>query len=145
MIPNNQLDKRQTYFDLKMKPQQKQVIQVRVDNLSNKKITVIPSITNASTTIYGDINYTDQKAKPDKSMRVPLSSVAKTAKSIMLKAHESKMLNIHIVMPKKKLDGVILGGIHFQKKKSRSVRKKDKSFDHSDSKSIRLCDRTGIK
>lgn len=117
LIPNNQLDKNQTYFDLKTEPGQKQVIRVRVENLADKDITVVPSIINATTTMYGDINYTDPKAKPDKSMQIPLTSVAKIRiSSMILKAHASKVLNVHILMPEQKSDGVILGGIHFQEK-----------------------------
>lgn len=127
LIPNNQLDKRQTYFDLKMTPKQNQDIQVRIDNHTNKKITIIPSVINATTTIYGDINYTDEKAKPDESMKFPLTSIAKTAHVLTLNSRKSKLLNLHLTMPEEKQNGVILGGIHFIEKSASSANTESQS------------------
>lgn len=39
-IPANQIDKRQTYFDLKMQPKQKQTVNIDVMNSSNEEIQV---------------------------------------------------------------------------------------------------------
>lgn len=40
VIPENQIDKNQTYFDLKMQPGQKQTIQVQMKNDTNKEVVV---------------------------------------------------------------------------------------------------------
>ncbi|WP_010632455.1 DUF916 and DUF3324 domain-containing protein [Sporolactobacillus vineae] len=122
IIPNNQIDKRQTYFDLRMVPKQTQTIQVRIDNTSDQKMTVIPSIINATTTLYGDINYTDKHAKMDESMKFPLTLIAKQVHPVTLNGRKSKLLHLRLVMPKEKQNGVILGSIHFIEKNHSAVR-----------------------
>ncbi|RYL94084.1 DUF916 and DUF3324 domain-containing protein [Sporolactobacillus sp. THM19-2] len=121
IIPNNQIDKRQTYFDLRMVPKQTQTIQVRIDNISDQKITVIPSIINATTTLYGDINYTDKHAKMDESMKFPLTSIVKQVRPVTLNGRESRLLPLKLVMPEEKQNGVILGSIHFIEKNNSTV------------------------
>lgn len=122
VIPSNQIDKNQTYFDLRMEPKQTQTIQVRIDNHSDRQMTVIPSIINATTTLYGDINYTDEHAKADESLKFPLTSIVQPVHAVTLNGRESRLLDLRLVMPEEKQNGVILGGIHFIEKSDQAAK-----------------------
>lgn len=117
-IPNNQIDRMKSYFDLKMKPGQKQVIKIQVFNSSSKEETIEVDVTFATTNRNGLIDYseTDRK-KIDESLKIPLTELAKIDNTeIVIPAGKSKIVPITITMPKKKYDGVILGAAHFKKK-----------------------------
>ena len=115
IIPENQIDKRQTYFDLRMEPGQTQVLQVNVTNKSSAEITVEVRVSNASTNRNGIIEY-QAIVQPDESLKTPFDTIAKTQPQITLKANESKMAEITVAMPENSFDGVLLGGIVFTKR-----------------------------
>ncbi len=114
IIPDNQLDKHQTYFDLRMTPDQKQVIKVQIFNSSNKDKEIDVKITNPITNRNGLIDYTQQIAKIDKSLKVPITKIATfEEKTVTVPAKKSITIPIQLQMSKKEFDGIILGGIYF--------------------------------
>lgn len=117
IIPKNQIDPMKSYFDLKMKPGQKQVIKIQVFNSSSQEETIEMDITFATTNRNGLIDYseTDSKRK-DESLKFPLTEIAKTEnREIVIPAGKSKIVPITISLPKQKFNGVILGAAHFKK------------------------------
>lgn len=118
IIPKNQIDPMKSYFDLKMKPGQKQVIKIQVFNSSTQEETIEMDVTFATTNGNGLIDYseTDSKRK-DESLTFPLTEIAKTEnREIVIPAGKSKIVPVTISLPKQKFDGVILGAAHFKKK-----------------------------
>ena len=63
VIPENQIDKNQTYFDLKMQPGQKQTIQVQMKNDTNKEVVVESFANTAITNSNGITDYSTVEAK----------------------------------------------------------------------------------
>lgn len=63
VIPENQIDKSQTYFDLKMQPGQKQTIQVQMKNDTNKEVVVESFANTAITNSNGITDYSTVEAK----------------------------------------------------------------------------------
>lgn len=120
LIPENQIDKKKTYFDLKMKPEQKQDIQLQVFNSSSKKITIEMDVTFATTNQNGLIDYTiSDISKADESLRIPLPEITNISnREVVLQPGQSKIVTITITMPEEEYDGVILGAVHFKKKLS---------------------------
>ncbi|MGL5884986.1 MAG: WxL protein peptidoglycan domain-containing protein, partial [Bombilactobacillus sp.] len=57
VIPHNQIDKKLTYYDLQVYPQQKQTLKMVVTNLGTKKLKVDLNINNAYTSQNGIISY----------------------------------------------------------------------------------------
>ncbi|MET3195967.1 DUF916 and DUF3324 domain-containing protein [Bacillus sp. OAE603] len=118
IIPKNQIDPLKSYFDLKMKPGQKQVVKIEVFNSSSQEETIEMDVAFATTNRNGLIDYSEVDTKrKDESLQFPLTEIAKTDnKEIVIPAGKSKIVPINISMPEQKYDGVILGAAHFKKK-----------------------------
>lgn len=115
MIPENQIDKNQTYFDLLMKPKQKQVINVEILNNRNEGMEINAHITNPQTNRNGLIDYTNTQTKVDESLKVPITEIAAIEKTtVKVPAKGSRIVPIRLKMPEEEFDGMILGGIFFE-------------------------------
>ncbi|EMG29119.1 DUF916 domain-containing protein [Listeria fleischmannii] len=115
IIPDNQIDKKQGYFDLKMKPLMKQRIQIKVFNSSNHEITVKQNVTYASTNRSGMIDYSNKPlSQADKSLKVPLPTIAKVSDdTVTIPASSASDVWVDIEMPNDSFDGIILGAVEF--------------------------------
>lgn len=115
VIPDNQVNMDKSYFDLRMKPNQEQVIEVYIYNNSHEDITVKASINNATTNRNGIIVY-EKDSSQDPSLKTPLSSIVTlTNDEIEIPANGSEVVTATIKMPVEEYDGIILGGLHFEK------------------------------
>ncbi|WP_317946433.1 DUF916 and DUF3324 domain-containing protein [Carnobacterium maltaromaticum] len=126
-IPDNQIDKAKTYFDLKMTPGQKQDISLTVHNSGDKEMTIFITPNNATTNQNGVIDYSEEKAKIDSSLKIPLTSVISGKQEVKLNPNETKQVPFTIKMPEKEYNGDILGGFYIQKKTDADENKKDES------------------
>ncbi|KXS57681.1 hypothetical protein AWJ02_07490 [Listeria monocytogenes] len=126
-IPANQIDKRQTYFDLKMQPKQKQTVEIDVLNSSNEEIQVEAAINYASTNRTGIIDYTkNDLTKKDKSLKYPLPELAEIPddqKRLTIPVNGKKTVQVMIEMPAESIDGVVLGAVEFKKKNTKETKK----------------------
>ena len=116
IIPDNQIDTKKSYFDLRMQPKQKQEIETILYNSSDEEITINISVHNATTNQNGLIVY-EQDAKIDPSLKVPLNTIVTVSdQKITIPAYRSKTITATIEMPDDEFDGMILGGLHLKKK-----------------------------
>src|SRR5690625_4753514 len=74
LIPENQLDSKHSYFDLLMKPNQKQALQATIYNDEQEEINVRVTVYNASTNSNGLVVYEEQE-EIDSSLKVPLKEI----------------------------------------------------------------------
>ncbi|MGX7419385.1 DUF916 and DUF3324 domain-containing protein [Carnobacterium gallinarum] len=137
--PDNQIDKEQSYFDLKMTPGQEQEIEVQMTNSSDREITVEVGVNAAITNSKGVIDYSwnlentlelakennkDKKNEPidvkeivyDSTLKYPIPDITTSEKEVKIPAKSDFTYKIKIKMPKESFDGVILGGIRFTEK-----------------------------
>ncbi|MDK1725978.1 DUF916 and DUF3324 domain-containing protein [Dellaglioa algida] len=126
-IPDNQIDKRQTFFNLKMKPNQKQDITVTLKNATSKDVVVMAEANSAMTNDNGVVEYSQVKPKLDKTMTNPLSSIVKSDTEVTVPAKKSVVHTFHITMPAKQYDGEIDGGLYFYEKIDKDSESKSKS------------------
>jgi len=111
-IPDNQIDKNLTYFDLRMQPEMKQTIQIEITNNSDVNIVSNIKINAASTSTNGVIAYSIHGIK-DKSMHISIEDIAKVkTPQVTIEANASKLVDIELTMPKEAYNGVLLGGIY---------------------------------
>lgn len=111
-----QVDKRLSYFDLKVKPAQKFELKVEVQNLSKKTATFNVAATNAMTSNNGVIDYGKTKEQLDQSMTMPFTSLAKVDEpQITLTGRSTKIVTMQVTMPNRKFYGMILGGFYVEK------------------------------
>lgn len=131
-IPENQKDRNKTYFDLKMKPDQKQTLKVKLTNLTDESLEIEMHTTTAITNDNGVVDYSQTDLKDfDDSLMFPFSKIATPRQtSITLPAKETDIVLIDLHMPKQSYDGLILGGLHFSEK--------EKSKGNSDSSSVQI-------
>lgn len=114
-IPENQIDIKKTYFDLRMDPEQEQELEVIIYNNESEDITIQVGVHNASTNSNGLIVY-EEREEIDPSLKVPLTEILTVEqKEVNIPAGESKIVTAVLQMPIEEYDGIILGGLHFEK------------------------------
>ena len=74
-IPENQIDKTKTYFDLMMKPDQEQILKVRAANSTGENLVIDVSVKSATTNSNGVIEYGESLTALDKSAPADLSEI----------------------------------------------------------------------
>lgn len=116
VLPENQKDKNNTYFDLRMSPGQKQTIEIMINNTSVEDTTYEISINQAYTNDQGFIDYTDSEAKLDSSLPYKINDIVSYEKEVAVKAQESTKFPVTIQMPDTSFDGQIMAGIQVMKK-----------------------------
>nr|WP_149023633.1 DUF916 domain-containing protein [Listeria rocourtiae] len=124
VIPDNQIDKSKTYFDLRMKPGQKQDLEVVLKNDTDKEITVETNANTAVTNDNGIVDYSQTNPKLDKSLKIPFSSIATMEDEVVLPANSSKTIKVAVTMPDTAFDGIILGGLQFIEKEDPDAKKR---------------------
>lgn len=128
VIPDNQIDKEKSYFDLKVTPGEKQKLIVKLRNTTDKEIVINPHIQSAKTNKNGVIDYTPNKIKKDDTLKIAMEDVAKVPEEVTVPPQSEKDLTIEVTMPKDKFDGVILGGIYLKEDTSKN-KEEDKEND----------------
>ncbi|MDT1940699.1 MULTISPECIES: DUF916 and DUF3324 domain-containing protein [Carnobacterium] len=115
-LPDNQINKDQSYFDLLMKLGQEQELEVVLRNSTDKDLTMIASANSAVTNDNGVVDYSFSKPKADSTLKVPLSQIAVIEKETVVPAKSDKIVKVHVKMPNEPIEGVIAGGIYLQQK-----------------------------
>jgi hypothetical protein len=111
-IPDNQINKQLTYFDLKMSPGSKQTISLTLTNTSNEEKEIMIEPNTAITNQNGVIDYSKNNHKKDRSLKYAFSDLISPKQKVVLKGNETKEVPFTIEMPEKSYDGVILGGFY---------------------------------
>lgn len=111
-IPENQINKNLTYFDLKMSPGSTQTISLTVKNGSAEPIELMIEPNTAITNQNGVIDYSKQEYEKDSSLKYAFSDLISPKKKVTLQGHEAKEVPFTIQMPQESFDGIILGGFY---------------------------------
>lgn len=116
IIPENQHNKDVGYFDLRVTPGQEQTVAIKMNNSSDKEITVEVSLNSAKTNTNGVIEYGPSKLEKDKSLKYDFVDLVKGEKTVKIPAKQSIDYELEIKMPDSEFDGVISGGIYMIEK-----------------------------
>lgn len=116
-IPSNQINKQNSFFDLRMNSQKSQRLQVRIYNVTNQDITVETAIHTAWTNTTGAIDYVKPAKSYDSTLRYKMSDLTKIQgkKTLTIPANGSKLVTANVKIPKTTFNGVILGGWYFKR------------------------------
>lgn len=112
LLPENQINKDVTYYDLRLKPGGEQDIEVELLNSSNKEVNATIQVNPARTSDTGDIDYNRSKNKKDASLKYPINELITTEENISIPANGTYRTKLHIKMPVEGFDGMVLGGIY---------------------------------
>lgn len=114
-LPENQKNKEISYFDLTLKPKEKQTVFITLKNTSKQTIELSVGFHRAITNHSGVIEYSGINKDTTKSMPYNIEELVNVNKeSITLSPDEEKELPVEIKMPEKSFDGVLAGGIYFE-------------------------------
>lgn len=117
VLPDNQTDQTENFYDLKVASGTEQTLQLRIQNFTNKTITVQSDIRNAYTQVGGGINFDAHYT--DKTLQHPLTTLLtqpKTQATIKLSPHEATTLNTTLKIPQTGIKGMVYGDWHFIEK-----------------------------
>lgn len=114
-IPENQVDKNQSYFDLRMTPNQEQEISIQITNTSDADSQFKVNINQAYTNRSGFIDYSDSDIKADSSLPYEIADIVNYEPTVEVKANSSLRYPITLKMPTEQFDGSIMAGIQVVK------------------------------
>lgn len=118
VLPDNQRDKKQTYFDLRMKPGQEQTVKVKLKNTTKKNVTVNIGANEAKTNMNGSTQYDTNEIERDSTLKYSLADIVTVEKEVVVKPNSEVEVPVKIKMPDEDIKGIILGGLSFQQKDS---------------------------
>ena len=120
-LPSNQINKQNSFFDLRMNSNKTQVLQVRVFNVTNEDVTIKTAIHTAWTSSAGSINYVNSPRSYDSSLRYKMSDITKIQgkKTVTIPAKSSRVVKATVKIPQTNFSGVILGGWYFERTDSK--------------------------
>lgn len=118
VIPENQVDKGKTYFDLKMNPDQTQDLAITMKNDTSKDVTVEIGINSATTNDNGIADYNGKVEKKDSTLTYDLNDLIEIDKEMTVPAKGETTVTAHLKMPAAAFDGVLLGGFTFIEKET---------------------------
>lgn len=115
-ISDNQVDRSNPHFDLRIKPDQKQMIRVEIRNNSENPITASVTLNPATTGANGIILY-NAPACESEGDQLSIMDVARVdTPEVNVDAASVATAEITIEMPKEGIEGAILGGLVFSAK-----------------------------
>lgn len=127
LIPDNQIDKDKTYFDLRFDPGQKETVYVQLQNDLDHEVKVDVSVSPASTNSNVIVEYSKANAKRDKSLKYDLTKLVEAPPQVALAPHSAVKVPFAINMPDTGFSGVIAGGITFKEDPSDTKKTTDSS------------------
>lgn len=128
VIPDNQIDKKQSYFNLKMTPSQHQELVIHLRNDTDKDVEVTPSVHPATTNLNGVVEYGPSLTKLDDTAPYNIQDIVKSSTDqIDIKAKSSVDYKLQVTMPEKAYDGLLAGGIYFEEKNQNKEQSDKKS------------------
>ena len=113
ILPDNQVNKDESYFDLKVEPNKSQSLKILIANTGTKSIKVTAEVNNAYTADSGVIGYDKYNVNLYKSKLPSLTSLVegKRKQVVNLAAGENKTVEFKVKSPDSEYAGIILGGV----------------------------------
>lgn len=115
ILPENQIENGHSYFNLRVKPNDQQLLETEIFNHEAKPITVHLSVRNSSTNENGLIVYEDMEKHWDDDVLQLTEVLQFREETVVVPPKGSIKAFAELQMPDQPFDGVILGGLHFEK------------------------------
>lgn len=136
VIPENQIGDVTSFYQLKVKPEQKQDLEMELENSSDQPITVDLAINPASTGMSGSLIYNQGKSNKLHLAPVTLTDIASVEQHVEVPAKGKKKIKIHLEVPKEKFEGVILGALRISDFDDKAEQPKEDAKAKSESFSV---------
>ncbi|EOH92904.1 hypothetical protein UAW_02945 [Enterococcus haemoperoxidus ATCC BAA-382] len=110
--PTTQIDVGKSYFYIKTAPGETQTLQMRIASTKKEEVHLKIYGVNAMTSNSGTIEYTEDLANKDESLKEPLSSLIKVeTPEITVGNFEEKTVKVQVAAPKEHYEGVKMGAL----------------------------------
>lgn len=112
-----------TYYDLRMTPNQTQTLEIELISRSNQDETIDLEVTNATTNEIGQIDYSQSaknKMLRDSSLELSLAEIVTIPTKVIVKAGSTTILPVTIQMPHTPYKGYLMGAIRLSSNTSKS-------------------------
>ncbi|MGM0168809.1 hypothetical protein IGI39_004564 [Enterococcus sp. AZ135] len=118
VLPENQINDRVSYYHLLVHPGQTQTIEVKILNNSSETQEYNVEVIRAATNKNGLITYDEREKKPNESMKLPITAIAKPKFDVVsVKAYSEGKAEIELSIPNDQpFEGILLGGIRISLK-----------------------------
>lgn len=110
VLPDNQIDKKKSYFDLLIESGKEQKLILNLQNNTDHEINIRIIPQNGTTTSTGNINYTGVGQLLENELPYTFTDICSPAQDIRLIANESKDVRFFLTIPEQGFQGVLLGG-----------------------------------
>ena len=110
----NQIDKRKTYFDLQLVPDQEVELKAELRNDTEKEVKIDISVNSATTNSNVMVEYGKNEIEKDESLIFDLIDYVSYPETVTLEPKSVQTVVFHAKMPKDRFDGVLAGGITFK-------------------------------
>lgn len=118
-LPDNQIDKTRSFFNLKVEPGLKQTLEVEVINTSQEDREVQVELNSAMTNANGVVDYSIQNVEYDQSLEIPITEMASLREdTVIVKAGQTASVFIELDVPEQSFPGIVLGGLTFSEANS---------------------------
>lgn len=111
IMPENQKNKEVGYYDLAVEPGKVDSVQLKLNNLSPKPITLLLKYSSAKTNSNGVIEYGPNNLMEDPSLHYDFSDIVTGPDKVAIEPKQSETVSLVIRSPKEPFDGYIAGGI----------------------------------
>lgn len=118
IIPDNQIGKANSYFDLRVFPNEVQTIEVELFNGGSEAIEIYTEMVTAQSNKNGILDYNQSEDNLDKSVIFSFAENSEFDSVIHLAAGEKKITSITIKLPDEKFDGILFGALKFSDRKA---------------------------
>uniref|UniRef100_UPI00359C69AA DUF916 and DUF3324 domain-containing protein n=1 Tax=Enterococcus faecalis TaxID=1351 RepID=UPI00359C69AA len=118
-LPENQINKEVSYFHIGVKAKEEVTLHVRLDNSTEKEVTLFPTICAAKTNSLGVVEYTTKQGRIGEKGQETIEAIATIKeKEIKLAPKETYDLKIQVKMPEKEFQGLRAGAIRLLQKET---------------------------
>lgn len=118
VIPENQVDKSKTYFDLLLNANQRQVLEIEITNVTDKDILVNVETNVATTNNHGVVDYSGDNKSKDSSLVYSFSEISDAPGEVKVPSNSVITTKIPFQMPNETYEGIIAGGIYIYEKEN---------------------------
>lgn len=113
-LPDNQINKSGSYFDLKVTPGQSQDLTFKIINRDSASHDYEISVNRGLTNDNGLIDYSKHNTGSKDGLEYNIESLVSNPQTVTVNANSTKLVTVHLDSPKGSFSGIILGGIRVQ-------------------------------
>ncbi|APX73189.1 DUF916 and DUF3324 domain-containing protein [Companilactobacillus allii] len=119
-LPDNQIEKSGSYFNLKVTPGQSQDLTIKITNKDTTSHQYEVSINRGLTNQNGIIDYGTHGSEEKDGLEYNIESLVDDPQNVTVDGNSTKLVTLHLNAPKQAFSGIILGGIRVKELTSTS-------------------------